>query len=98
MSMTVDERRVEVLREDREEWGILRIVKASSKYDRRRRWLVVEWCPPEYVGTDMEEWAYRVQNGWTPAGSKENLKEANMYFDGFRAGMIANNQRSKHGR
>jgi hypothetical protein len=87
MSMTVEQRRTVVLSElGAPAIGKLRMAKASSKYDRRRRYLVVEWCPPEWVGTDLEEHAYRVLRDWHPASTPANLAAAREFQAGaFRA-------------
>jgi hypothetical protein len=82
MSMSVDERRTEVLDQMSGPWGKARLVKASSRYDRRQRHLAVEWCPPASVGTDLEEYAYRVLGDWWPASSVANRTEAEAFFRG----------------
>ncbi len=84
MSMSVEQRRAEVIREGEGPWGKLRIAKASSKYDRRIRYLVVEWCPQRFVDTDMEEAAYKVLRDWHPASSFENRAAATAFFAGAR--------------
>jgi hypothetical protein len=83
MSMSVEQRRTEVLSVlEAPAIGKVRLAKASSKYDRRRRYLVVEWCPPEWVGTDLEEHAYRVLGDWHPAGSAKNRAAAQDFLLG----------------
>jgi hypothetical protein len=83
MSMSVEERRTETLSElGAPAIGKIRMAKASSKYDRRQRYLVVEWCPPEFVGTDMEEHAYRVLRDWYPARSPEHQSVARSFMAG----------------
>lgn len=88
MSMTAEQRRTEVLHEDWGRWGKLRIVKASSRYDRRYRYLVVEWCAPINIGTAHEEYSYQVLHGWHPAGAKESMVEARAFFAGFRMALV----------
>lgn len=80
--MSVDERRTETLQEVELPTGKLRLAKASSRYDRRMRYLVVEWCPPQFVGTEMEEYAYRVLQNWHPARQPENRIEAEAAYVG----------------
>jgi hypothetical protein len=82
MSMSVEERRTEVLDQMSGPWGKARLAKASSRYDRRQRHLVVEWCPPSWVGTDLEEYGYRVLGDWWPARSAANQAEAQAFFRG----------------
>lgn len=83
MSMSVEERRTETLSVlEAPAVGKVRIAKASSKYDRRRRYLVVEWCPPEWVDTDLEEAAYRVLRDWHPPSSSANLSAAREFQAG----------------
>lgn len=76
MSMSVEQRRTEVLKELQLPTGKVRLVKASNKYDRRRRHLALEWCPPEFVDTDLEEHAYRVLEDWWPASNAANRASA----------------------
>ena len=80
--MSVDQRRTETLRSDELPGGKLRLAKASSRYDRRRRYLVVEWCPPRFVGADLEEYAYRVLQNWHPVGDRANQVEAEAAYVG----------------
>jgi hypothetical protein len=83
MSMTVKQRRTQVLNElGAPAIGNIRIAKASSRYDRRQRYLVVEWCPPEWVGTETEEYAYRVLRDWHPASDPANLAAAREFQAG----------------
>jgi hypothetical protein len=82
MSMSVQERRTEVLREIEFPTGKVRLVKASNRYDRRFRHLAVEWCRPRFVGTDLEEHAYAVLMDWHPASKPENVVEATAFYNG----------------
>ena len=81
--MSVEERRTQVISVlDAPAVGKVRIAKASSKYDRRQRYLVVEWCPPEWVDTDLEEHAYRVLRDWHPANTPDNMAAARAFQSG----------------
>lgn len=65
MSMSVEQRRTVVLEQQTFPAGRVRIAKASNKYDRRLRHLVVEWCPARFVGHEFEELSYVViQDFW----------------------------------
>jgi hypothetical protein len=88
MSMSVEQRRTEVLEAVELPTGKVRLVKASSKYDRRQRHLVVEWCEPRFVGGDPEEYAYHVLNEWWPARSATNRAEASAFFRGACAMLL----------
>jgi hypothetical protein len=85
MSMSVDQRRTEVLRWWELPEGKIRLAKASSKYDRRLRYLVVEWCPGRWVGTDLEEHAYRGLRDWWPARDPSNQAQADAFYAGAAA-------------
>jgi hypothetical protein len=81
--MSVEQRRTETLSVlEADAVGKVRIAKASSRYDLRRRYLVVEWCPPEWVGSDLEEAAYRVLRDWHPASSAANMAAARAFQAG----------------
>jgi hypothetical protein len=60
MSMTVTERRVQVLETHQFPAGHARLVKASSRHDRRRRFWVVEVLSAPNVGAEFAEYHWRV--------------------------------------
>jgi hypothetical protein len=88
MSMSVEQRRTEVLEAVELPTGKVRLVKASSRYDRRQRYLAVEWCEPRFVDGDLEEHAYRVLSDWWPARSATNRAEAFAFFRGAHAMLL----------
>ena len=86
MSMSVSERRTEVLHDWELPGGKVRLVKASNKYDDRRfRHLAVEWCPPQFIGTPHEEHGYRVLRDWHPARDPNNMVQATAFYSGVAA-------------
>lgn len=86
MSMSVEERRTEVLRE--QEWpaGKVRLVKASNKHDRRYRHLVVEWLPAAHYG-ELEEYQYQGLRDWWPINA-DNMVQATAFFAGASVMMM----------
>ncbi len=81
MSMSVDQRRTEVLRRVDLISGSVRLTKASSRYDRRYRYFAVELLRPTYCGHAYEEYLWRVLCDW-PVGEPGAGAEARAYFTG----------------
>lgn len=83
MSMSVEQRRTEVLR--RGDWplGSVRLSKGSSRYDRRFRFFSVELLPASFRGSD-EDYGWRVLRDWPV-----RLPGAEVQATAFFAGALA---------
>ncbi len=64
MSMSVAQRRTQVLERVDTPQGSVRLTKASSRYDRRRRYYALEFLPVSAVGHEHEDYAWRVVENW----------------------------------
>lgn len=64
VSMSVEQRRTQVLERQDFPAGSVRLTKASSRFDRRRRFFAVEFLPAASRGTELEEYAWRVVTNW----------------------------------
>ncbi len=79
MSMSVEQRRTQVL--DRHDFsaGSIRLTKASGRYDRRYRYFAVEYLPVDARGTELEEYRWTVLADWPVAIGRV---QADVFFQG----------------
>lgn len=79
MSMSVEQRRTEVLERQDFPAGSVRLTKASSRFDRRFRYFTVELLPARCVGTELEEHGWKVLANWPVADGRQ---AADVFFAG----------------
>jgi hypothetical protein len=84
VSMSVEERRTEILRRTDHPVGSVRRAKASSKYDRRQRFFVVELLNPADRDGEIEEYSWCVLRDW-PVSDPRSGMESQDFFDGASA-------------
>lgn len=71
MSMSVEQRRTQVLERADTPAGSVRLAKASSRYDRRRRHYTVEILPRHCVGHELEELWWDVVADWPVSAGRD---------------------------
>ena len=83
MSMSVEQRRTQVLERQDFPAGSVRLTKASSRYDLRRRYFAVEFLPADARGTELEDYRWTVLADW-PVGCGQD-EPATFYRGAWRA-------------
>jgi hypothetical protein len=93
MSMSVEQRRTQVL--DRHDFpaGSVRLTKASSRYDRRHRHFAVEFLPADARGTELEDYRWTVLADWPVASGQD---EPDVFYRGAWRAIEAIEPRRNH--
>lgn len=79
MSMSLAERRIQVIDQMEFPGGRVRLVKASSRYDRRHRYWAIDLLRPAYVGHELEDYMWTVVQSW-PVSQSGTESEARAAF------------------
>lgn len=81
--MSLEQRRVVVLERQEFPAGHVRLIKASSRYDRRRRYWVVEVLPAAFVGAELVAYMWRVVADFAVSSAESEAKAWEAYHSAW---------------